>query len=162
MEIYYPGGQEIVFLYSVFVGAGLGALYDVFKIKREFFGTSKAVLFADDLLFMLTSAVILIFGVFKINSGNLRWYEFLCPGLGFVAYRMTLSRLVIAFFCFISRKLKQLIRFVARMIKAALLPFVKLFVKLFAGFAKRLDLFAFGYYTKIKKNMLIKKCKEIV
>lgn len=119
MEYFYPEGQWIVALYFALVGSALCLVYDVFRIKREFFGSSRFVLFLDDLLYTFICTVCVILGILKINSGSVRWYETFFALLGFVLYRITLSRIVTGFFFFLSRIIKK-------MLSATLCVFVKI------------------------------------
>lgn len=165
MQIYYPENQKIVFLYFFAVGVFLGIVFDVLRIKREFFGTSRLVLFFDDLAYMLFCTCVLILGVFRVNNGNLRWFEFFSPCIGFLAYRATLSKLVIKFFFFLSRLIKRIFRAVCNFLLRILKTIFKPVFKLLSHIAKilRRDLTGtqntlYTYRVKIK---MIKACKNV-
>mgnify|MGYP002623791278 CR=1 FL=1 len=65
-----------VFLKSIGIGYLLGCLYFGFKLLR-FFGLRHAVLvFFQDILFFLISAIIVFLFVFEINAGVFRFYIF--------------------------------------------------------------------------------------
>ncbi len=95
MNILFTPGQEKVFLYMIFIGAVIGAYYDLFKAKRILVGGLNLSLFAEDLLFSIGSAVIYLFSVFVLNRGIVRWYQFFAMAVGFAVYRFTLSFLFI-------------------------------------------------------------------
>ena len=165
MQIYYPENQKIVFLYFFAVGVFLGIVFDVLRIKREFFGTSRLVLFFDDFAYMLFCTCVLILGVFRVNNGNLRWFEFFSPCIGFLAYRATLSKLVIKFFFFLSRLIKRIFRAVCNFLLRILKTIFKPVFKLLSHIAKilRRDLTEtqntlYTYRVNIK---MIKACKNV-
>ncbi len=130
MQYFYPEGQLLVSLYFALVGAGLCMLYDIFRIKRAFFGSARIVVFFDDFLYMLMCALVVIVGILKINSGNVRWYEIVFACVGFFLYRVTLSRIVMAFFFMLSRMLKRTLRCLCsamlKILRPLLLPLKKL------------------------------------
>ncbi len=130
MRYFYPEGQLYVALYFAIVGAALCLLYDVFRIKREFFGSARLIVFFDDFVYMLICALVIVVGILKINSGNVRWYETVFACAGFFLYRATVSRVVIAFFFMLSRMLKRfikiLVQFVSKIFKPLLRPLEKL------------------------------------
>ena len=165
MQIYYPENQRTVFLYFLAVGVFLGIVFDVLRIKREFFGTSRLVLFFDDLAYMLFCTCVLILGVFRVNNGNLRWFEFLSPCIGFLVYRSTVSKLVIKFFFFLSRLIKRIFRavcaFAMRVLKTLLKPVLKLFLCVFKSLSRALSETKSAIYTYRVKIKMIKVCKNI-
>ena len=138
MEYFYPEHQWLVVLYFFLVGSVLCLLYDLFRIKREFFGSSRVVLFIDDFLYTLLCTICVILGILKINSGNVRWYELFFALSGFVLYRVTFSRLITGFFFFLSRLVKRFLSALISVVIKILLPFVIPFVKLYQ-LAKKLN-----------------------
>ena len=165
MQIYYPENQKIVFLYFLAVGVFLGIVFDVLRIKREFFGTSRLVLFFDDLAYMLFCTCVLILGVFRVNNGNLRWFEFFSPCIGFLAYRATLSKLVIKFFFFLSRLIKRIFRavciFLLRILKTIFKPVFKLLSHIAKNLRRDLTETQNTLYTYSVKIKMIKACKNV-
>ena len=125
MKYFYPEGQFAVAMYFALVGCGLCMLYDIFRIKREFFGSSGIVLFVDDLLYTVICAFCTVLGILRINSGNVRWYETFFALSGFVLYRITLSRLFTGFFFFLSRLVKRLFSVVISFIFKVICPVMK-------------------------------------
>ncbi len=155
MKIYYPDGQMLAVLYFFVVGAFLGVIYDVFKLKREAFGKGSVVLFFDDLLFMAITTLVLVVCVFKVNSGRLRWYELAFTGVGFFVYRKTLSKLVMLLFVFVIKKIKW---FVSLLLKPVKRSFGMLYA--YACFKiKKLCELLFNVRTK---RIYIRKCLKIL
>ena len=95
MAILFGRNQFTAVLAFLVCGVLCGALFDALKVKRHLFGSPGVILFADDLLFMLSSGILLIFCAFAFNDGNFKWYETPCMLTGFGVYRLTLSRPVI-------------------------------------------------------------------
>lgn len=123
MAILFGRDQLPVFLSFLVCGMLSGALFDLLKIKRRIFGAPAAILFVDDLLFMLCSAVLVIFNAFAFNDGNMKWYEIPFMTAGFALYRVTLSRLFIGV-CF------AVIDFVKRLLRKIFSPIRKLLLRL--------------------------------
>lgn len=165
MQIYYPENQKTVFLYFLAVGVFLGIVFDVLRIKREFFGTSRLVLFFDDLAYMLFCTCVLILGVFRVNNGNLRWFEFLSPCIGFLAYRATVSKLVIKFFFFLSRLIKRIFRAVCtlllRLLKTLFKPMFKLLSHIAEILRRALTQMLTALYMYRIKIKMIRACKNV-
>ena len=86
--------QIYIFLWSALAGAVIGALYDALRVSRRVVRTSNAVVVLEDILFFALAAVILFEAAYQSNGGELRWYEFVGAGVGFLLYRLLLSRIV--------------------------------------------------------------------
>ena len=106
-------------LLSLLAGLVLGAVYDMFRIRRvafrlmqrnqraadaPFHGIRRhaAVLdallcFGEDLIFCLLGTVILILLSYQLSYGMPRWYALGAALLGFGLYRITLGRMVMSF-----------------------------------------------------------------
>ena len=112
-----------LYVLAVVVGIGLGALYDVFRISRVFFGVRYSrwgetlqarvhlpfisppkkhkknpflatIIFFEDLLFGILSGIAMILLFYLENNGKIRFPALLCATGGFFLYRATLGRLV--------------------------------------------------------------------
>lgn len=110
-------------LYAFFLGAGLGAVYDVICVTRVFLGVpfSKrtshalastrlpplkcerrtkpssllgAVSFVEDLFFSLGAAILLILLFYQYNNGKIRVLAILCAVLGYGGYRILLGTVI--------------------------------------------------------------------
>ena len=110
-----------LWLYAFFLGAGLGAVYDVFTIFRVFLGVpfsgrtealiaqkkcpllkkikfapprpvSALLIFFTDFFFCLGAFGALILLFYQMNNGELRLPPIFCTILGFSAYRASFSR----------------------------------------------------------------------
>lgn len=91
--------QSTAFIYSLLLGACLGALYGAIKFFRTAFSFGKIALFTADFLFMLISSLaVFVFSVAYL-LGYLRIYTVIGSALGFFAYRLTLGRLFARVYC---------------------------------------------------------------
>lgn len=87
-------------LYSVFVGFGLGTVYEVFRIiRRAFCIAGKGVVtdiayFVCDVTFFIIAAAISAIFIFHVNNGRIRGIALFGSFAGFVLYYNTLGRLV--------------------------------------------------------------------
>ena len=90
----YLSGQAIAFLWSVALGAGLGAVYDGFRIGRILKKKAWLTVFLEDLLFALVAALSTAFCFTFTNYGQVRLFLLVGEGLGFLLYYNTLGALV--------------------------------------------------------------------
>ena len=115
-----------LYLYALLLGVLLATVYDVLRITRVFLGVRYSrrtvkklqeirlpflkpyqrrgesrllgiVVFLEDLLFCIFSAVALILLFYQANNGRLRFPAILLVGVGFLLYRGTLGRLLMLF-----------------------------------------------------------------
>lgn len=96
----------LLFVYAAAVGFGLGGVYDLLRILRMFCGYPKkkgrpsvfltALLFFEDVLFMLITSVALILLCYYANDGQIRAPALIGMACGFFAYWQTVGRLVVA------------------------------------------------------------------
>ncbi len=86
--------QYLCFLYSVLMGGAVGVLYDVFKIDRIFFKRGTAFIFFQDILFWIISAFAFFSFSVVFSNGQIRGYLLFGFFIGFIIYRLTLSRLL--------------------------------------------------------------------
>ncbi len=81
-------------IWSLAVGAFLCAVYDIFRLFRLRRKQNAALLFVCDVLFCVISAVCLTLLFFNLSHGKMRAYSFLLAALGFLVWRLTVSRVV--------------------------------------------------------------------
>ena len=113
--------QSAAFMYSVLPGVIIGVIYGFFKLLRTVFNFSVVMTFAADVVFMLVSAVLVYLYILAFLSGYVRVY--LLPGIlaGFLAYRLTVGKLL-------CRVYRPVFAFLKRVLSAASKKF-KLFAK---------------------------------
>lgn len=93
-----PGKMENGWqLYCLFLSCGcgfwLGLLYELCGIGRRL-AMHRAAVVVWDVVFCLLAALCLFLFAMPMTGGVLRWYIWLGAGMGFLAFRMTLSRLI--------------------------------------------------------------------
>lgn len=86
--------QMIIFAFSCILGAGLGILYDIFRIIRMVINSKSIGIFIEDVIYFILSGVITFIFVLKINSGESRFYILAGEGIGWIAYHLTLGNAI--------------------------------------------------------------------
>lgn len=102
-------GQLITALLSLAVGVFLSFIYDVFKAFRLCARKSRATIFFEDIVFGLIATLICFCLLMLRTKGQVRLYVLLFLGLGFVIWRLTLSKFFIKFLSAILRFLKSVL-----------------------------------------------------
>lgn len=144
------GRDQLPVIISFFVcGVLSGMICDLFRIKRRIFGAPYAVVFVDDVLFMLCNAVIFIINEYSFNNGNIKWYEAPVMLAGFIVYRFTFSVIFIKI-CF------AFIDLIKRLIRRILSPLKKYSARLCGFIAKLLERFTLSLNTRRKRRMIEK------
>ena len=91
MEI---SGDVLRFLSSCLLGAGLGFLYDGFRLLRLFW-KNRAAVFVEDLFFSGICTLLTLWFLVEQCSGRVRAYALFGELLGFLVYHFTVGELVI-------------------------------------------------------------------
>lgn len=134
------------FLFFILIGVIIGIIFDLFRIIRKCFKTSDVITFIHDLMFLLISAVILLFSIFIVNNGEIRGYMFLGIALGIVVYLVSISKYIIN----ICTKIILFIR------KIIINPIMKSIIKV-CNFTKKI---VKNVYNNLSKNLKITSNKE--
>ena len=87
--------QEQIFIFFFIIGIIIGILFDIFKVLRKTFKTSDFVTFIEDLIFLFLSGNLIISGILKLNSGEVRFFLFLGIFFGILSYILTISNLCV-------------------------------------------------------------------
>lgn len=69
--------QTYIFIIFVIIGIIVGIIFDFFRILRKSFKTMDFVTYIEDILFCILTGAILLYSIFKFNSGEIRIYMFL-------------------------------------------------------------------------------------
>lgn len=117
----------LVFIYSLIIGALLGIVYDIFRIQRITMASDvkhlqiikDIIIFIEDIIFSVISAVVIIIMIFHVNNGRIRWFALFGAGIGFLIYYHTAGRIVMI--C--SERIIAFIRYCIRMIKRFIYKF---------------------------------------
>ena len=81
------------------------------SILRKLFKTKDIVTFIEDLLFLLISGTLIVLGIIKLNSGEVRFYLFLGMFFGVLIYSLTISKLYVIILYEFVRICKKIIIF---------------------------------------------------
>ena len=98
--------QTMIFACSCILGAGLGILYDVFRIIRMVINSKSVAIFVEDVIYFILSGIITFVFVLKINSGESRFYILAGEGIGWIAYHLTLGNAIYKYSGKIAGKIK--------------------------------------------------------
>lgn len=129
--------QEEIFLLFFIIGVIIGLIFDFFKVLRKAFKTKDLITFIEDLLFLFISGSLIVFGIIKLNGGEVRFYLFLGIFFGILIYSLTISKLYVIILYEFVRICKNIVVF-----------FVNIFFKLLQIFKN-----IFNYIFKKLKNI---------
>ena len=153
-----------IFLFSTVLGFGLGIVYDFFRIRRIFFKTMNpgnenkvecVVIFFEDVLYSLISAVVVCIFVFYTNSGRYRALTFIGAIFGFYIYRKTLGRLFVIVFGYIFSFIKLIIKLLG---KYVVYPIYRVLAYIFSRTLGRLIK---AIYTVIIKQINYRNARNV-
>ena len=137
----------LITICSVIIGFILGVIYDIFRIRRITMESENIIkniiIFAEDIIFAVISAVIMVLMIYHLNNGRIRWFFIFGAGIGFIVYYNTIGRIVII--C--SEKIIKFIRYCIRMIKRFIYKF----------FIRPVVMSIYNRYIKIYNKLYTKK-----
>lgn len=84
--------QGHLFLIYTLCGILIGIFFDIFRILRKTFKTSDFITYIEDIIFGIMTGIFLIFMVFVVSSGEIRFYMFFALLLGLTTYMLTISK----------------------------------------------------------------------
>lgn len=139
--------QTITFLLSLCLGGIFCALYDIIRAARKVcFNSFWAVQFTDILTWILYAFVTFVFLVARTN-GEIRGYVLIGEALGFVLYRISLSKLLFPIFKFVFIKAMAVNKKNTQLISRFYIKFEALTLKIWDG--------AFKIFKSAKKLLKI-------
>lgn len=138
----------IFFLYSIVVGAGIGVIYDVFRIIRIILPKTKTIIFFEDILFCLTATPVMSILIFNVGSGIVRGFSIIGAIIGFSIYYFTIGKIVYRLSNIIIAFIKKILRLLYHLITA---PFVFIGQKTYMLSKKVIRLIKF--HNKLKKDI---------
>ncbi len=152
--------QAYSFAICFVCGVIIGIFFDIFRILRKSFKTPDLITYIEDLIFGIITGIFLVFVLFVLNNGQLRFYIFFGLILGIIIYLITISKLFIKINVAVIVAIKKTI---FKIISIILYPFSKIlgFIK---NIISKLILRPFRILTinikKIFKPKIIKNIKE--
>lgn len=108
--------NEVVFLlHSFLLGIAITFVYDGFLILRRLIRHSLFLISVEDMIFWIACAIGVFYMLYEENNGILRWFAVFGATLGMIAYKKSISPLIVNIFSAIIRKfiyvLFRIIRF---------------------------------------------------
>lgn len=110
--------QTRLFLLSCGTGFLLGILYEVFRLLRMMFSAKKGSIFFFDIGYCLLATFVSFVFILTANRGAVRWYIIFGIAAGWVIYYFALGGVAVRFSKFITRCIKNTMKFSGRMIIA--------------------------------------------
>lgn len=102
--------QAYTFIIFVIVGICIGVLFDFFRILRKAFNTKDFITYIEDILFCILTGIILLYSIFKFNSGEIRLYIFIGILFGVIIYMLSISKFFVKINLFVIEKIKQIFK----------------------------------------------------
>ena len=109
--------QITTFALALGVGLALCLLYDLFRILRLMWPPSRLLLFAQDVLYWVLSAVVVFLFLLVRCDGGIRFFAMLGLALGWLACHLTLSRWIYR----VSKRLVRVVHRISRWVKRRIL-----------------------------------------
>ncbi len=138
--------QAVAFLWSVALGAGLGAVYDWFRIGRILWKKRTLTVFFEDLLFALCAGFATSYCLVQTNYGQVRMFLLAGEAFGFILYFNTIG----VFVAWQARLLRRFLHLICMLLKRLGGRFW-LFIRKIVKFFKKPFLF-FAYRCRIILN----------
>lgn len=147
--------REVTFLFHSFLlGAVITFVYDGFIILRRLIKHSMLLVSLEDMVFWIACAIGVFYMLYEENNGILRWFAVFGAALGMLAYKMSVSNLVVAAVSAITERifhiLFSLLRFLLKPVNFVRRKIGR-FLKFFSKKGKKVG--------KCAKNKLTKKLK---
>lgn len=146
--------QIATFAMALGVGLGLSLLYDVFRLFRLLWPPSKLLLFFEDVLYWVLSAVSVFCFLLVRCDGSIRFFAMLGLLLGWLVCHLTISRWIYR----LSKRLVRVLHKIARWIRRHIFrPITRLIRGIFRVLARLLE-----KLCNILKKVLdfVKKCLQ--
>ena len=149
--------QGHLFLIYTFCGILIGIFFDIFRILRKTFKTSDFITYIEDIVFGIMTGIFLIFMVFVVSSGEIRFYMFFALLLGLTTYMLTISK----YFIRLNVTVLKFIKMIIYKILLVILYPIKIVVNLIRKLISKDILKSFKILTiNIKSFTVTKKDKK--
>ncbi|WP_106010588.1 spore cortex biosynthesis protein YabQ, partial [Clostridium luticellarii] len=89
--------QVRLIIFSIMAGIITGVLFDFYRLIRGFTGLNKLVVFVEDTLFWIFTAIIVFVFLMYTNYAYLRMYVYILLAVGIYLYLKFFSFLIIRF-----------------------------------------------------------------
>ena len=138
--------QLTIFIYFIITGMILGIIFDIFRILRKSFKTSDIITNIEDIIFGITTGIILLVSIFLFNNGELRLFIFIGIIFGIIMYMLLISKYFI--------KLNvTIIKFIKKLIILFTKPFIILLKLIKRIFLRPISFICINLKLLFKKNL---------
>ena len=143
------GDQIVTFMLSLALGAVMCFCYDIIRAARKSGFNSFLAVFLTDIIYCLVFSIVTFIFLIARTNGEIRVYVLFAMLVGFVLFRVIISKLIIKIFTFLFKLLSAL--------KKLLGDF------LYGGYRKIEQIFcAFGCFTAKKFKTVLKRVKKLL
>ena len=111
--------QIVTFLYSVCLGGIFCVFYDFFRSLRTAVKFSDIVIFFQDIIYFFTISVITFIFLLSLTNGEIRGFVIIGILIGFLAFYLTFSKIMLKFSSKILRYLVSLFKNVNSILNVA-------------------------------------------
>lgn len=143
-------------LFFLLIGIFIGIIFDFFRSLRKKVKTSDSLTYIQDTIFFIISGILILYSMYKFNSGEVRLYIFIGILLGILLYFCILSKYVMRIFVIVieilERILNKIFSPIIIIINFLLKISKRIFNKIRYNNTKKYILF-----KKLHKNSVIKK-----
>lgn len=163
--------QAYAFLIFILNGLIVGILFDVFRILRKAFKTSDFITYIQDIIFWISSGLILLYSIFKFNNGELRLFILLGIILGMSIHLLVFSKILITVTVYIINITKKAFNFLIIipikylfkiMNKLIIKPVIFLYKKAYKLMKKIMSFFINKFKKLFFNNRIYKSKKDFV
>lgn len=109
--------QSTAFLWSVLLGCGLSAVYDIFRLDRMIFRRSVLTVALEDILFWIISAFAAFCLMLLTTNGQIRAFILIGVLIGFIIFRLTFSKLIDMLIPYLKKAVKGVRKWYLKFIK---------------------------------------------
>ena len=109
--------QTAYFLWSLVLGAALGALYDIVRAARMVFRAGRIHMMISDVVFFMACGVLTVLFALPFNKGDVRAFILIGEAVGFLAYRLTLGSVMGKMYAILARLLRSFVQKIRRFLE---------------------------------------------
>ena len=144
--------QIFTSLYSICLGVILCVCYDILRSFRRATNSGTVAIFLGDILYFTVSAFVVFIFLLARTNGEIRGYVLLCTLLGFVIFRVTISRFVVMIITFFMSLIVRGLRIASYYILKFLFSVGEYFIK-FLKFSQKKCIRALKTLKKLLKSI---------
>lgn len=107
----YEFSQSQIFIFFFIIGIIIGILFDIFRVLRKNIRTPDMITYVQDIVFLVISGILLLYGVIKLSNGEIRFYLFIAVFFGILIYSLTISNICVIILSVFVKICKKIILF---------------------------------------------------